>query len=61
MNVTVDTLPIERESVSPRNARRSWSVTRPAQAGAGVSVSALGFTVVVAWLMLRTAHRAEVT
>jgi hypothetical protein len=51
MNVTVDTLPIERESVSPRNTRRSWSVTRPAQAGAGVAVSALGFTVVVAWLI----------
>jgi len=40
---------LNRGSHSAR--RLSWSITRPAQAGAGLVASFLGFTVVVAWLL----------
>ena len=52
MSVTVEPLDASHPEMErlPRQSQRSWSVTRPAQAGAGVAVSILGFTVVAAWL-----------
>jgi PAS domain S-box-containing protein len=53
MNTPVaDRSAAEGNRPSDRRGSLSWSVTRPAQAGAGVVASALGFTVVVAWLVM---------
>jgi PAS domain S-box-containing protein len=41
----------DRATASIPGLRPSWSVMRPTQAGAGLAASALGFTVVAAWLL----------